>query len=191
MSHNKDINIQQIADGSMSSKETDKADIKSDDYDGHHEGGDNDDDEANMDPKKLIEKWKKTSLAQLREETQRGIALLKRELTEKKEKELNVLRKENEILRSQLVAEKGRKDRSKQREQIEREVQLQTELAKQQEELSVLHERLLKADKVSHCVCIIFQFACTLWHNILLVCAGEPIVARQVEELAPENWLGR
>jgi hypothetical protein len=105
-------------------------------------------DEAEMDPRRLLEKWKIQSLAKLREETKRGIDLMKKEITEAKEKEIRELRKDAEILRAELVAEKKRKDRGKQREKIEREVTLQTELAKRKDEVVALQERLAKVNRV-------------------------------------------
>ncbi len=50
------------------------------------------------------------------------------------------------------MAEKRRKDRGKQREKIDREVQLQTELAKKKDEVAALQDKLSKANKVPSCV---------------------------------------
>ncbi|ELR24633.1 RhoGAP domain containing protein [Acanthamoeba castellanii str. Neff] len=104
-------------------------------------------DDAEVDPRKLLEKWKIQSLAKLREETKRGIELMKKEITEAKDRELRELRRETDILRAELVAEKRRKDRGKQREKIDREVQLQTELAKKKDEVAALQDKLSKANK--------------------------------------------
>lgn len=112
-----------------------------------------DEDDENLDPKALLEKWKIKSLAKLREETKRGIDLMKNELNQEKERELGELRKEIDILKRQLIAEKSSRDRSKRRETIEREVQLQTELTKRKEEVVTLQDRLAKLNKVPHISC--------------------------------------
>ena len=124
----------------------------SDDEDDEDEDDENSSDDAEMDPRKLLEKWKIQSLAKLREETKRGIDLMKKEITEAKDRELRELRRETDILRAELVAEKRRKDRGKQREKIDREVQLQTELAKKKDEVAALQDKLSKANKVPSCV---------------------------------------